>query len=273
MAVNDNDGSQNCWDSGGDEDLRRRREKLLLGLLLTSNGVPLLQEGDEFGRTKLAAGQDGARNSWDWESVSGDAGVNSINWIDWGLKDGNAAGSTNAPGYGRELSDWTEGLRGGDDALDEIDEVGQRFVLIGEMPFHRQVRRVDLQQIAVRDDCLVFHLQCASERIEIGILGVVPGIAHRGGDDAGRGRRHERFDKTAACRIQRAAEILALGFHHRAIQIAYLTHRLGHTTGVADRLVDRVMRRLPSAEGWVVRDIGERPARPAAADPLMRWRT
>jgi isoamylase len=110
MAVNDNDGSQNCWDSGGDEDLRRRREKLLLGLLLTSNGVPLLQEGDEFGRTKLAAGQDGARNSWDWESVSGDAGVNSINWIDWGLKDGNAAGSTNAPGYGRELSDWTEGL-------------------------------------------------------------------------------------------------------------------------------------------------------------------
>jgi hypothetical protein len=134
------------------------------------------------------------------------------------------------------------------------------------MPFHRQVRRVDLQQIAVRDDCLVFHLQCASERIEIGILGVVPGIAHRGGDDAGRGRCHERFDKTAACRIQRAAEILALGFHHRAIQIAYLTHRLGHTTGVADRLVDRVMRRLPSAEGWVVRDIGERPARPATAE-------
>jgi pullulanase/glycogen debranching enzyme len=60
----------------------------LLGLLLTSNGVPLLQQGDEFGRTKSSAGQDGAKNSWDWESTSGDAGVNGVNWLDWGLKDG-----------------------------------------------------------------------------------------------------------------------------------------------------------------------------------------
>ena len=83
MIFNDNDGSQNCWDSGGDEDLRRKREKLLLGLLLTSNGAPLLQEGDEFGRTKSGAGQDGARNSYDQESASGDAAVNGVNWIDW----------------------------------------------------------------------------------------------------------------------------------------------------------------------------------------------
>ena len=110
MFFNDSDGSQNCWDSGGDEDLRRRREKLLLGVLLTSNGVPLLQEGDEFGRTKSGPGQDGARNSWDWESTSGDAKVNGVNWIDWGLKDGNADGSPNAPRYGRELSEWTRGL-------------------------------------------------------------------------------------------------------------------------------------------------------------------
>jgi isoamylase len=110
MFFNDSDGSQNCWDSGGDEDLRRKREKLLLGLLLTSNGVPLLQQGDEFGRTKSGAGQEGAKNSWDWESTSGDTGVNDVNWIDWGLKDGNADGSPNGSGYGRELSDWTRGL-------------------------------------------------------------------------------------------------------------------------------------------------------------------
>jgi isoamylase len=105
MVFNDNDGSQNCWDSGGDEDVRRKREKLLLGLLLTSNGVPLLQEGDEFGRTKSGAGQDGARNSWDQESTSADMSVNDVNWIDWSLKDGAATGSPNAPGYGQELSE------------------------------------------------------------------------------------------------------------------------------------------------------------------------
>jgi len=66
-------------------------------LLLTSSGVPLLQQGDEFSRTKASAGQEGARNSWDWESTSGDAKINGVNWIDWGLKDGNAAGSPNAP--------------------------------------------------------------------------------------------------------------------------------------------------------------------------------
>jgi glycogen operon protein len=110
MFFNDSDGSQNCWDSSADEDLRRRREKFLLGLLLTSNGVPLLQQGDEFGRTKSGAGQDGAKNSWDWESTSGDAGVNGVNWIDWALKDGNPDGSPNGPRYGRELSEWTRGL-------------------------------------------------------------------------------------------------------------------------------------------------------------------
>jgi pullulanase/glycogen debranching enzyme len=67
-------------------------------------------EGDEFGRTKSGAGQDGARNSWDWESTSGDAKVNAVNWIDWGLKDAGADGSPSAPHYGRELSEWTRGL-------------------------------------------------------------------------------------------------------------------------------------------------------------------
>src|SRR5262249_7539617 len=110
MIFNDSDGSQNCWDSDGDEDLRRKREKLLLGLLFTSNGAPILQEGDEFGRTKSGAGQNGAKNSWDRESTSGDVAANDVNWIDWGLKDGATSGSPNAPAYGPELSDWTRGL-------------------------------------------------------------------------------------------------------------------------------------------------------------------
>ena len=57
---NDPGGSHNCWDSGGDENLRRERSKLLLGVLFTSQGVPLILQGDEFGRT-----QSGARSQAD----------------------------------------------------------------------------------------------------------------------------------------------------------------------------------------------------------------
>ena len=70
-------------------------------------------------------------------------------------------------------------------AFHEADELAQRAVLIGDVPLHREVRRVDLQHEAVSDDGLVFHLQCAAECREIGVLGVVPRIAHRRGDDAG----------------------------------------------------------------------------------------
>ena len=55
VFFNDTDGSHNCWDSGGDENLRREREKLLLGVLFTSQGVPLILQGDEFGRTQSRA--------------------------------------------------------------------------------------------------------------------------------------------------------------------------------------------------------------------------
>ncbi len=107
----DDDGSHNCWDSGGDENLRRERSKLLLGLVFTSQGVPLIQEGDEFGRTKSGAAlRKGVRDSYDYEAQNGDPNVNNVNWIDWRLKDGDASGSPNAPRYGRELSRWTQGL-------------------------------------------------------------------------------------------------------------------------------------------------------------------
>ena len=43
--------------------------------------------------------------------------------------------------------------------LGEVDEVGQRPVLVGDVPFQRQVRRVDLQQEAGPHDGFVFDLQ------------------------------------------------------------------------------------------------------------------
>lgn len=108
---NDNDGSQNCWDSGGDEETRRVRQKLLLGVLLTSQGVPLILQGDEFGQSKAGAfSQEGARNSYNYESANGDQAINRVNWLDWRLKDGDNSATPSGPRYGRELFDWTRRL-------------------------------------------------------------------------------------------------------------------------------------------------------------------
>ena len=107
----DNDGSHNCWDSGGDEDLRREREKLVMGILLTSQGVPLLLQGDEFGRTKSQAlSQAEAHNTYNYESSEGNQTINNVNWIDWELKDGDNGESPNGPTYGNELFHWTKDL-------------------------------------------------------------------------------------------------------------------------------------------------------------------
>ncbi|HKA55868.1 MAG TPA: alpha-amylase family glycosyl hydrolase [Candidatus Binatia bacterium] len=108
---NDSDGSQNCWDSGGDENLRREREKLLLGVLFTSQGVPLLLQGDEFGSTKASArSQEDARNTYNYESSTGDQQINNVSWLDWRLKDGDKSESPTGPTYGPELFHWTRDL-------------------------------------------------------------------------------------------------------------------------------------------------------------------
>ncbi|WP_428262617.1 alpha-amylase family glycosyl hydrolase [Haliangium sp.] len=107
----DDDGAHQCWSSDGDENLRRERHKLLLGLLLTSRGVPILLQGDEFGRTKSGAlSQADAHNTYNYESMTGDPAVDHVSWIDWGLKDNNPAGSPNGPAYGGELFRWTRDL-------------------------------------------------------------------------------------------------------------------------------------------------------------------
>jgi isoamylase len=108
---NDSSGSHNCWESEGDENVRRERSKLLMGILLTSQGVPLVLQGDEFGQTKSGArSQAEAHNTYNYESTTGDPVVNHVNWIDWRLKDGDTSGSPNAPAYGKELFHWTKDL-------------------------------------------------------------------------------------------------------------------------------------------------------------------
>jgi glycogen operon protein len=109
----DADGSQNCWDSGGDENLRRERQKLLMGILLTSQGVPIILQGDEFGGTKSGASdQEGARNSYNYEAEPPDPTIDNVNQLDWALKNGDNAQSPKGPTYGPELFAWTRDLIG-----------------------------------------------------------------------------------------------------------------------------------------------------------------
>ncbi len=78
-----NNLSWNCGFEGPTNDLavralRRRQQRNLLATLLLSQGVPMLQAGDEFGRTQL-----GNNNAY--------AQDNAISWIDWSLLAANAA--------------------------------------------------------------------------------------------------------------------------------------------------------------------------------------
>jgi glycogen operon protein len=74
--------SWNCGVEGPTDDpgiraLRRRQMMNLLATLLLSQGVPMLQAGDEFART-----QGGNNNAYCQD--------NGTSWIDWGLRDANA---------------------------------------------------------------------------------------------------------------------------------------------------------------------------------------
>jgi glycogen operon protein len=74
--------SWNCGAEGQTEDasilaLRRRQQRNLLATLFLSQGVPMLQAGDEFGRT-----QRGNNNAYCQD--------NEISWVDWQLLERNA---------------------------------------------------------------------------------------------------------------------------------------------------------------------------------------
>jgi glycogen operon protein len=77
-----NNLSWNCGAEGPTDDpairaLRRRQQRNLLATLLLSQGVPMLQAGDEFGRSQL-----GNNNAYGQD--------NEISWVDWSLLAHNA---------------------------------------------------------------------------------------------------------------------------------------------------------------------------------------
>ena len=152
-----------------------------------------------------------------------------------------------------------------DHPLDEPQEIAERPVLIGDVALEREVRAVELQQEARRNDRLVLDLERVGERCEIGLLAVVVGILHRRRDDAGRGRGHEGLEKTAFRLIERGAEIGTLGADRARIEIAHLAHR-HRRLEVADRGTPFLLLLHPSHELGVAHDIAPRVPLPASAE-------
>ena len=79
-----------------------------------------------------------------------------------------------------------------------LDEVGIGGVAIEHGAVHGEVGRIDLQHEACFVDRLILVAHLARDRGEISFVGIVEGVEHGGGDDAGRGRRHERLGKRLA---------------------------------------------------------------------------
>src|SRR5579872_5864378 len=73
---------------------------------------------------------------------------------------------------------------GGDDALDEIEEISDGAFLKRDVMLERKIRAIELKQEALRGNRLIFDLQRAADRREVGVLGVVVLVADRRHDDA-----------------------------------------------------------------------------------------
>ena len=73
----------------------------------------------------------------------------------------------------------------GDVLLDDLDEFRVGLVLEQQHPFHRQIRRVDLQDQSGIDHGLVFVVHLAGDRVEILFVGRIMRVEHRRRDDPG----------------------------------------------------------------------------------------
>ncbi len=109
-------------------------------------------------------------------------------------------------------------------------------------------------------------LQGRGDGVEIGRVAVVKFVLHRGGDDAGRRRRHERLDEGAGLPVERGAEIATFRLDRTRIEIPHLADRLRRLV-VADRLLRRQHLLHLRLQQRVALDIAPRPALPAVAKP------
>ena len=95
--------------------------------------------------------------------------------------------------HGGRVDALERAVDGVDHQLHPAEELRQRPVGEQRVALEGEVGRVDLQQQAAVDDRLVLGAQGGGDGPHVLLLrGVVP-VLHRGGDDAGRARGHERL--------------------------------------------------------------------------------
>ena len=109
-----------------------------------------------------------------------------------------------------------------DGDIHEVEELGQRTVGEQAVALHCEVRAIDLQHHPARDDRLVLGAQRLGHRIHVVGERAVVGVLHRAGDDAGRGRRPERFDEARGLLADRVFVVAQLGVEKAAVGVAHL---------------------------------------------------
>jgi hypothetical protein len=83
----------------------------------------------------------------------------------------------------------------------------------------------------------LYSLRSALPSAARNFLGRIVLVLHDRRHHAGGGRGEERLDEWIAGRIERLAEVRALGFHLAGIRITDLADRLGQAADVVDRLL------------------------------------
>ena len=111
VFYNDNGGSHNCWDSGGDENLRRGAREAFAGRAAHLPGRALDSPGRRVRPNPVRRALTGRCPQHLQLRVDlGRTPINNVSWIDWRLKDGDNRESPTGPTYGKELSGWTRDL-------------------------------------------------------------------------------------------------------------------------------------------------------------------
>ena len=106
-----------------------------------------------------------------------------------------------------------------------VEEAVERLVLEEARALHREIGAVELEHEAARDDQLVFLAHLAGEGPDVALVRAVERVEHDGGDDAGRGRRHERLGEPLRAG-DAALEQRALRGGLAEIRVGDLGHRL-----------------------------------------------
>jgi hypothetical protein len=95
--------------------------------------------------------------------------------------------------------------------LDDPYELGVRLVLVEQYPLHRQIRRVDLENESGVDNGIVFVSHLAGDRIQIGFVGWIVRIEHRGRDNSGRRLGEEALRERRLDRRRKVLETREFG--------------------------------------------------------------